>query len=650
MKLIYLKHILVAWLLISSAGVHAQTQAHPFAALSLLPWDFLQPEPVEIKVANAGYTHATIYVPWADVEIESGKFNFDKFDGWIQRLKDQGLASMITLDFGGLSLFRDDGTLDEHTVVPEWFLKKYPDAEMHDFSGKTVFQLQFDHPAVRKYAGRFVDQAVAHFSKQHKDAIFGYAVGLQEEHEIKFGQQGYHWRDYSPATQSDFKAAYGAPMPVINYNNEIAQGTPRQEILLPAHQAFREERLRDATCYYADIIRRRNQTAMAYFGELFTTHDAIYATGVVEHLADCLDAAVIDYNFYDGYRLRASPDTLPLMANFMASTGFKNIFVGAYAERWFDAGKGQELLPVIEKSLTKALVNPAVIGYEIGGFQKPTKDGQQLTLDFDTLKRLRVLSRPTEIAQNKRIKLGLFASTSNYYFWHGEQSNGRNIHQDALTEAYTLLSNDPHIDVAVFGEKMLSNTAFMQSLDIVMVPHQSALPPAVKDQLRDYWSAGGVLVQDLRLGDFNNDGQLTSDWLNDVFGIKGFRWSQLPGHFLYEGKKIELDLLGKSYFNHALLQGKPGYRLAAKAIEVRDQSGMFGFLRRLVFGKPSPQVSPNNGLILIGERSLAFGFLPQLAEGPSASDWHKIFLSEIISLADKSARNKSITDNIPTTQ
>ncbi|MBQ1557568.1 MAG: hypothetical protein IIZ69_05215, partial [Pseudomonas sp.] len=173
----------------------------------------------------------------------------------------------------------------------------------------------------------------------------GYAIGLQEEHEIKYGQTNYQWRDYKDSTQAAFAKKYNAKQPIINYNTHIAAGVPKAEPLLHAHKEFRETRLQEATCAYANVIRSKGAEAIGYFAETFTSHDAIYATGIVEKLAPCIDIAVIDFNFYDGYSLVPDAEVLPTLANYMGSLGYKKVMVGAYGEWWESAKKTHSWCP-----------------------------------------------------------------------------------------------------------------------------------------------------------------------------------------------------------------------------------------------------------------------------------------------------------------
>ena len=103
-----------------------------------------------------------------------------------------------------------------------------------------------------------------------------------EEHEIKYGQTGLPVARLCRWRAGSLRAQTGKLQPVINYTNDISPGLPRVEPLLYARKQFREARLK-ATCFYADDPQPGGR-AMSYFGELFTAHDAIYATSVAEQL------------------------------------------------------------------------------------------------------------------------------------------------------------------------------------------------------------------------------------------------------------------------------------------------------------------------------------------------------------------------------
>ncbi|MBS0507068.1 MAG: beta-galactosidase [Proteobacteria bacterium] len=580
------------------------------ATLIVLPQDLRQNPQIVTDLQRGGINHATVYLTWADVEAQPGQFDFSSYEPYFDQLTQGGLSLIVVLDMGGRIYFDAMGKqFPGRTTVPDWLYKQVPEGIMKNFSGEFTPQPDFMNPAVRKYSARFVRNAVAHLAQRYPGKITAYAIGLQEEHEIKYGQTGYQWRDYAGAAQAAFRQQTGAPLPVINYTNDIALGLPRTEPLLHTHKQFREARLKDATCFYADAIRSQGGRAMSYFGELFTTHDAIYATSVVEQLADCLDIAVIDYNFFDGYSLSPDARVLPMLANYMASVGYKQIMVGAYAEQWERVKKSADLLPVISRTLSASLAQANVIGYEVGGLQRQFDPHLAGTLDLAKLQALRVQPRTPATANTaQKLSVGILASTSNYYVWHGDRSGGVNVHREALLETFNLLSNQPGMEVHVIGEKNLQEgDPLLQRLNAIMVPHQAALPAAVKQRLTAYWNKGGTLIQDMRLGEFDENGKPVFDWMHEVFGIEHITWKPRGGIFTTaDGQILRLRSARKLYTGYAAMIPRPGFRLLATDL-----------------------LNKRQGIMVRGERTLAFGFTPQLVDDATQAMWQQIFVREI---------------------
>jgi len=538
-------------------------------------------------------------------------FRFSFFDAYLDQLTQGGQSLVVVLDMGGRPYFDAAGKLySGRSTVPQWLEKQLPEPFMKNFSGEKTPQPDFMNAPLRELAGRFVSQSVAYLSKRYGEKILGYAIGLQEEHEIKYGQTGYQWRDYSDSAQATFRQQHGgAALPVINYTSDIALGLPKAEPLLHAHKQFREARLKEATCFYADKIRQQGERAMGYFGELFTAHDGIYVTSIAEQLADCLDIAVIDYNFYDGYALSGDARMLPMLANYMASVGYKNIMVGAYVEVWERVKKTDQLLPIISQSLSNALAQPNVIGYEIGGLQRQLTPTLAGSIDLEKLQKLQVKPAPAN-TKKTTAQIGLLASTSNYYVWHGDRSGGINIHREALLAAWELLNAQSELQVHVIGEKNLRpGDELLPQLDAIVVPHQAALPAWVKQQLKAYWQQGGTLIQDMRLGEFDENGKPVFDWMHEVFGIHSVTWKPRGSIFKLasDGSLLRLKPAPKLYTGYAALVPRTGWKLLATDIMQKDQ-----------------------GVMIRGERTLVFGFTPQLVEDDTRDAWRKIFVSEII--------------------
>ena len=600
------------------ASVSHAAPASPVSSIIVMPWDLSQNKNLPRELKAQGVSHATVYLNWSDIESRKGQYDFAHYHRYVDAIVQGGLSLLLVIDMGGRPYKDETGQIVPNlSTVPQWIIAAHPDMAMRNFSGEASWQPDFTDPAVRKYADPFIAQTVEHFSKRYPGKVLGYAIGLQEEHEIKYGQMGYQWRDYKDSTQNAFAQKYNAKQPVINYNNNIAAGVPKVEPLLHAHKDFREARLQEATCAYANVIRSKGAEAIGYFAETFTSHDAIYATGIVEKLAPCIDIAVIDFNFYDGYGLVADSDVLPTLANYMGSLGYKKVMVGAYAERWEAAKKTQELMPVIRRSIAQSLSQAHVIGYEIGGFQHQGNGGALASLEMVKLNAS--TPKPLPATSGKpvgQIKIGILGSTTNFHVWHGERSAGRNPHRDALFASYKILSQEPGMDVHVIGEKnLLQDGPIIQQLDAILVPHQAAMPQSVKAKLTAFWKNGGAVIQDMRLGEFDENGKPSFDWMHEVFGIANIEWRPNRGVFLIDGQVYRIKPSKRLYTNYASITPRPGYRLLA-----------------------TEPLKQGQGIMVRGERTLAFGFMPQLVEDTTQDAWKKLFVREITKVASQRSR------------
>lgn len=632
-KLVFLLILLAAQFL-----AHAQTP--PVSTITVRPWDLIEQRDIGNELQRAGFNHVTLYVPWIEVETTPGKFEFQKFDAQIEKLREYGLSVILIIDFGGRPHFDDQGRKVAETIFPDWYFPAHLDSLMKNFSGELTTQINFKNRSALQLTSQFVEEAVAHFSKKFGKTIFGYAIGLQEEHELKYGQTGYQWRDYGRQFQIEFESRFKKPPPVINYNNEVGGDRFRPEPLFADLQKSREADLKQSVCHYSKIIRKYGQKTIGYFGEFFTSHDAIYGGGIVQHVADCIDIAVVDFNFYDGYSLKSDSNVLPMMASYLRGNGYGKILIGAYGELWTHRGKSDELIPTIKESIRKSRRNPAVVGFEIGGFQRTETLEKIGTVDLTSLD-FRDSLIPRELQAYATTKIGILGSNSNFYFWHGERSNDRNIHHDALIAAYALLSEVTDTDVVVIGENTLEKLPeLVKTLDAIVVPHQIALPAEVKRELKTYWQSGGILVQDMRLGEFDMAGSSTGDWLNEVFGIQGITWSRESVEVAYRNKKIEWNMRNSIYMNNAVLSARAGYQIKAPVV-AKAREGWKARIKAMIRGDLWGQgKNEDRGLILVGDRSLAFGAPLQLATGAEGEAWKRIFVDEIMGLIQRNRTSR----------
>lgn len=619
-KILRIATVLVS--LVALASHAAPSPPAPVSSTIVMPWELNHNQNLPRELKAQGFSHATFYLNWSDIETSKGQYEFAHYHRHLDAIVNSGLSLLLVIDMGGRT-FKDDPSQLMHNMssLPLWIITGHPETAMRDFSGEPTWQPDFTDASIRKYAEPFIAQTIDHFSKRYPGKILGYAIGLQEEHEIKYGQTNYQWRDYKDSTQAAFAKKYNAKQPIINYNTHIAAGVPKAEPLLHAHKEFRETRLQEATCAYANVIRSKGAEAIGYFAETFTSHDAIYATGIVEKLAPCIDIAVIDFNFYDGYSLVPDAEVLPTLANYMGSLGYKKVMVGAYGEWWESAKKTPQLVPIIRQTVVQSLTQPHVIGYEIGGFRHQAGGGALAGLQLNQLHaRIAKQGHATAASAKPPINIGILGSTTNFHVWHGERSTGRNIHRDALFASYKILSNEPGVQVHIIGEKnLLADDPIIGQLDAILVPHQAAMPQSIKAKLTAYWKNGGALIQDMRLGEFDENGKPTFDWMHEVFGIANVEWKNRGGVFLIDGKVYRLKPSKRMYTNYASMTPRPGYKVLA-----------------------TEPLQSGHGIMVRGDRTLVFGFMPQLIEDQGKNDWRKLFVREIMDVVPRKSGPSSL--------
>lgn len=614
------KLLCITALLISFTVSAANSPAEPpVASIILMPWDIQKNTNLPKELKEKGFNHITFYLNWNEIEREKSKYNFSIYHHYLDNIVNSGMSLILVLDMGGRPYIDENGKVikDEYTM-PTWIYANYQDHLMKNFSGNHQKQADFSDGPIRKHSAEFIAHAVSHFSKRYQGKILGFAIGLQEEHEIKYGQTGYQWRDYNDNTQSDFEKKYGKKQPIINYNNEIKNGTANIEPLLYSHKEYRENRLKETTCSYAKVIRDQGGSSIGYFAETFTSHDGIYATGVVEKLAPCIDVAVIDYNFYDGYQLVPDPDVLPTLANYLGSLGYKKVLIGAYAEQWERKNKTLDLVPIINQTINKSLSQNNVIGFEIGGFQKQlAATNESAAIDMKNLDAIfSGVSHKKQSERERKFKIGILGSATNFYVWHGERSGGRNVHRDAIFESFKILNGQADMEAQLIGEQnLLQNDSTINKFDAILVPHQIAMSAGIKSKLTNYWKSGGVLIQDMRLGEFDENGKPTFDWMHEVFGIEKITWKRRGGIFMKGDEIYRLKPSRRLYTSYASLTPRPGYQLLARDILQRD-----------------------SGVLVRGERTLAFGLMPQLVEDNTQGAWKSLFVQEIRNVAQERKR------------
>lgn len=573
---------------------------------------------------SAGVNTVTLPIAWSIIEPKPEQYEFARYSDILDRLTRQGFKLILILDSSRRKLVSQDNQLTGEIAAPDWIFQRYPDAVAIDFFGAPGFgnqddQQNFEYPYDLDYQDlqhldaleRFYKNAIGFFQQRYGNNILAFVPGITHELEIKYGQHGYRWQSYSEKAQNGFSnllQMQGKPtkaMPVIDYSNNLANGRPTLEPQFPELMQYREKILKQYTCRLTDLIRQHDATAAGYFGQSLTSHDAIYALGIIEEVVDCFDKITVDYNYYSGWQVELNPYVIPLLVNYADNLGYPRVMAGLYLERLYEAGNlNKQYLQAVThtlellRSTDSPIVGP-IVGVEIGNV---------LFQDLGMLSRLPLPSAANSMNPRKysRFKVGLVASKWTFYLWHGERSNERNIIQDALFASFRLLHQADDFAVSVLGERALI-TQDLSRYDALIFPHQTTLSDAAMEAVHRYAKSGGYLVQDVRLNAFAATGELNSNWENQLFGIAGLSWHNESQRFIYNNRRIILPKQSKMYFTYAAMSAAPGYRVAMPLFRQTEV-----------------------GLMVRGPRTLAFGFLPQLVEDKAKKDfWQQAYLQSI---------------------
>lgn len=606
MRCLFPIHLIVLLSVLMAPAVSALADGDEAKDVSVLiyPHHLTEPGLIE-RLFDSGANVATVSLPWRKIEPAQGEFAFEAYDRFLDTLVAKGFRLILLLDAGGRPLLDARGkvVLGE-TVIPPWVREQHPDGFSTDFEGVVSAEPSVFDAGIQSSVARFFSETTRHYVQRYGERVSALAIGIQTEHEIKYGQEGYRWRDYGPAAREAFHTLYGEELPKLNFASGIG-ALPRVIETREVMAEFRRNSLARAVCALADTIRAAGGQPAGYFGEFFNSHDGIYGLDVIDVLPACLDLAIVDFNFFDGWEQVADPEVLPLLVNYAQGLGYAKVKAGLYFERWQAAAEaGSRLLPE-----TRALLSQTVSrldeadGIELGGFGDLASDGPEFIAET----RSRLSTHSPERPPAERA-IGVLAARTTFNLWHGERSNGRNIHHDALVRMFELLRNQPEFDVRVLGEERLS--AQLESIDALVVPHQSALSEATRATLRDYVARGGILVQDMRLGEFESSGRHTGEWENALFGIGSIRW----------GSHAQVCVEGQLLRVHPPADG----RHAFAALTAEE-----GHIVLMPLGP-----SAGEGLFLRGPSTLSLGIMPQLHDTPSADIWRKAFLAELRHMLD----------------
>lgn len=573
-------------------------------------WDLINDRVNFKDIKDAGINYITIPLIWKRIEKEFEKWDFSFYENLFDLIDTYNFNYILLPDSGGRCDFDDLGNpIPGSKVVPDYIifsqfnknnkneLKTY-DHEINfqnDFYGNRVSSLKYHDDFVLNRTKVFYSKVIDHFSSYlGKKRIYGIALGIQQEFEIKYAQNGYKWRDYSDDLKVDFEKKYGLKMPIVDISRSIKyMGDKNQCIGYSKLMEYRENIIIKIISELSRLIKKKNLNVVGYFGEFFTSHDAIFQLSVVGELSKYIDCATLDYNFYDGYKNDPNPWKIPLMLSYCKNLGYDKVFAGFYVERWREevgvpgSPINAEIWPVISESISYCKSLNLIDGLELGGFGNLNEDLNNIfdkyPFLYDSLN-----SKYKNHVENK-IKIGIFASHETFNWFSGEKgSEGENIniHQQILEKSFAMFYRDNRFHPIVISEKTLKfNPIIFNQLDIIYVSHQPALSNKTIELLSNFKN---VLIQDLRMGEFSEEGIYRKNWCNDLFGIESIEWDNEEDFDIFSTVKNSID----NQYSNALLTPKANCKL---------------FLKKDNF--------VNKGLFVRKENRVALGFIPCLLKG-----------------------------------
>lgn len=312
------------------------------------------PEAIVKNIENQGkYDAVTIPIAWCFVEKEQGQYDFSIYQPIFDAITEKGYKLIVVLDAGGRLIYNNGFV--ERRSIPDWVWNVYPESISVDFYGNTRVSFDYFSEAHIVTVLDFFEHSIDWLNTYYRDDIIGIAPGIMAEFEIKFAQENYTWESYTDNAKysfqkhlsdkyesinqlnQEFGVAYNnfdeIEIPIIDYNNTIASINLGESFLFTEWMECREEQIVKHTKYFTDMIHKKGFDAIGYFGQFMFPIDAIYATGVVAKCGDLFEIAVIDYNFFDGYKENFNADIPAFLVNLVANLGYEKVFAGMYFER-----------------------------------------------------------------------------------------------------------------------------------------------------------------------------------------------------------------------------------------------------------------------------------------------------------------------------
>lgn len=467
----------------------------------------------------------TIPLPWTFLESSKGAFSPELYVEPLNRLAEEGFQFIFILDGSGRDIPLNGVVLDQS--VPAWVYEEAVPAM--DFTGSTRngrAPLSFFYEQNKALYLDFCEKTIECFGALYGDRIVGFAPGIAPELEVKYPQWNYNWYDYSEGAKKAFREflcekyddvevindIYGtkfksfdeADMPLVNYNNSIRTSL-REAPLFNDFLVFRERSVVKYISPVCDLIHEEGYQTIAYFGQLFHPHDAIYAAGLVSSLSECIDTAVIDFNYYDGYHLISDSIIPAMLTNYVKAIGYGNVWTGIYCER-LDLNLSTGLL---QESVNYAAQDGRSDGFEFGGMVDQVREGSfSMDLSF------RVTQR------NESARIAIYVSEWNFYHDHGETPPHVDYLLDSLSQMYQIVRFELGYEVDIIGDEAIGSDRIRQ-YDLLIIPAQLCLGEESAEAIVEYVKNGGRVLQDFRLGELDEYGEVNSFPVDSLFHITG---------------------------------------------------------------------------------------------------------------------------------
>ncbi len=539
-------------------------------SVTLHPWHMSHLEEVLPRLRDAGVSTVTVFLKWGRVEPTPGHFDYSYYFPTFDRIAAKGFDLIVRLDAGGGVVLDENGkVLPKSLAIPAWAIADTSN-RAYDALGKPTGELSYFSDNAMDHVDRFYANATRTLIERYGEKIRGLAIVLTAEQEVRYGQNKYTWRDFNPIAQKRFRENYNQDMPFINFAQRLSN--PKEIPGYYNYNKFRADQLRKVVCRLHRTIKSNKGKSIGYFGSFFGPHDGIMLLSAVGEMPDCLDVAVMDYNFMDGWELNPDPWRMAVMTNYAMGLGYSEVLAGYYVERYRKKGAG--FLDTVDPSafaeIAKSMRVTRMNGVEIAGFGSGF-------VEFEGLATPELQHEIQEIEAKKEgkkgIKVGILASHETFNFFIADRDKGRNIHSQALLRTYEMFYNSSQFVPQVFTSRTIErNPEAVEDIDVIYIPHQPVLNDIEVNFVKNF---AGLVVQDMRAGTYSPDGVKVDDFQSAVFCVDSISYAN--GNFkgtTSDGRQIRIERDERFEATHAVLTAKPGCAVLMPSAN-SPRSGLF---------------------------------------------------------------------------